>query len=177
MLIGLAMLIPAAAVAMYVWNPFNVPTWDPRARVLGVVPYRISSDAMEPTLMNGSFVAICTSAYIRTPPKVGDFIAFVYPTDSSVAYVKRVMAGASDSIAITKGQLILNEKIHSESYVQADYSYPDFDQEVVPDGHVFVLGDNRANSQDSRHFGSIATESVIGKMCGQLDFNQSSRGH
>ena len=70
---------------------------------------------------------------------------------------------AGDRIAVTDDQAILNGVPLSESYVKTGSPGADAAETLVPEGHVFVLGDNRGNSKDSRVFGPVPTEDIVGK--------------
>jgi signal peptidase I len=83
--------------------------------------------------------------------------------------IKRVIAKGGDSIAIKKGRVYVNGLVLDENYVNDDHSCyasspeENFTKRTVPDGDVFVMGDNRCNSIDSRSFGPIKTSSIIGR--------------
>ncbi len=157
--------IPVALVAIYFWNPFSAHTLDPRGRVLGVIPYRIPSSSMEPALKQGGFLLACTTAYRDSPPKVGDIIVFWSPQELDRPWVKRVTALAGDSVEFQDGKFLRNGAIQEESFTSSPNIPANIDRIKVPAGYVYVLGDNRSNSFDSRFHGPILISSVIGKVC------------
>ena len=87
--------------------------------------------------------------------------------EKKIPYVKRILALENDSIKVEKGRVIVNNKELKEPYVKRDNQVTPYSlimQEVtVPSGKVFVLGDNRDNSSDSRKFGFIDVNNIIGK--------------
>lgn len=158
--------IAVAAISVYVWNPFSVPSWDPRARVLGVIPYRVPSASMSPTLSAGDFVLACTVS--RSDVRVGDIVVFLGPPELEVAYLKRVLALGGDTVEFADSDFLLNGVRVREPYLQPGQTYDASGALRVPTGTVFVAGDNRDHSVDSRHFGPIALTSIIGRVCARI---------
>ena len=152
------------AIAIYFLNPLGIPTWDPRGRLLGVIPYRLPSDSMAPTITRGSLLIACTGSYLRAAPAVGDIIVFRAPPPMSVPYVKRVVAIAGDSVSFSGSRFLRNQLVQSEPYIDPNHRYDELALQV-PAGTVFVAGDNREHSLDSRHFGPLPTSAIIGKVC------------
>jgi signal peptidase I len=166
-LLVLVVSVPViAAIAMFLLNPFGVPSWDPRGRVLGVIPYRIPSDSMAPTIVRGEIVVTCTAAYLNSRPERGDIVVFKSPENGS-AFIKRVVAREGDKVEFTQSQFLLNQVAQREAFVQGKPQYEPM-AEVVPKASVFVVGDNREHSLDSRHFGPIPENTIIGKVCAGL---------
>jgi signal peptidase I len=163
-----AVLLVASIAVVYVWNPLGVPSLDPRGRVLGLIPYRLPTISMEPTLARGSYLGVCTAAYRGAQPHSGDVIAFISPLDPPVVYVKRIVAVSGSAIEINNSRIYVDGSPLNEPYLVAGDAMPDFKKTVVPDNHVFVVGDNRAHSQDSRHFGPVSNAVIIGKVCIKL---------
>ena len=97
----------------------------------------------------------------------GDIIVFRYPKDPTETYLKRVAAVGGDSVELRNGQLIINGKAVTEPYaVHHGSLYSPYEQMapiVVPRGKLFVMGDNRDNSSDSREWGFVPMENVIGE--------------
>jgi signal peptidase I len=132
-------------------------------RIFVAEPFKIPSESMEPTLVPGDQTLVSKLAYRDASPKRGDLVAFHAPRTGEVL-LKRVVAVAGDSVGIEDGLLVVNGKQIREGYADPkaiDSVY--FGPVRVPAGRMFVLGDNRANSEDSREFGAVSTKRVIGR--------------
>jgi len=130
-----------------------------------VEPFGIPSGSMTPTLQPGDRVLVVKFAYRFTDPDQGDLVAFEDIEDGGEVNIKRVVGLPGDTIEVWDGVLIVNGEAQEEPYV--DYRLTDstfFGPESVPENEVFVLGDNRTNSRDSRIFGPIAEEELTGKV-------------
>ncbi|HBX68321.1 MAG TPA: signal peptidase I [Chloroflexi bacterium] len=122
---------------------------------------RVDGSSMVPTLNNGEFVMVNRLAYKFGAPKHGDVVVFDYPRDPQQEYIKRIIGLPGDFISIKNGYVYVNGLQLIEPYIAAA---PRSQGEwTVPEDHIFVLGDNRNNSQDSRSFGFVAFDQVIGK--------------
>lgn len=137
--------------------------------------YRARSASMEPTVGSGEMMVTVRSKGIRR----GDLITFQYPPNPQVMYAYRVVATSGDTIAIRDKQVFLNGTLLKEPYAHHEDStiYPasnflpepqrsrdQFGPYRVPPAQVFVLGDNRDHSSDSRYWGSVPMELVRGKV-------------
>ena len=136
-----------------------------RGDILGYETYRIPAKSMEPTLQVGDFITVNTR---YTKPKVGDVIVFLYPKDRSIPYVKRVAALGNDTVSISDGLVIRNGEPENlllvpEDRRQRDYSIS-MDKVEVQNNEVFLLGDWRDNSNDSRFWGTVPVDDIIGKV-------------
>jgi signal peptidase I len=122
---------------------------------------RVDGSSMDPTLHNGQFVMVNRWSYKFSSPSHGDIVVFPYPRDPEQEYIKRIIGLPGDSIGITGGKVYVNDQELIEPYIAA----PPRSQGVwvIPEGQIFVLGDNRNNSQDSRNFGPVPIDDVIGK--------------
>ena len=97
------------------------------------------------------------------PPTYGDIIVFRWPRDTSQNFVKRIVALPGDRVRLLEGTVFVNGVPLEEPYVE--HPSRDTVREVtVPADSYFVLGDNRAQSDDSRHWGAVPRENVIGKV-------------
>jgi signal peptidase I len=159
--------VAVATGAAYLVNPANVPSPDPRGRLAGYIPYTLASESMAPRYPGGTRVLTCTWAYVGDEPARGDVIAF-RPPHTPVTLAKRTVGLPGEILRFSGGVLTVDGIAIDEPYLfPGDVAGADFEA-VVPDGHVFVAGDYRSRSMDSRHFGPVASSSIIGKVCGRL---------
>ncbi len=153
-------------------------------RTFVIQAFKIPSGSMIPTLQIGDHLLVNKFIYgIKLPftgktlipitePEKGDIVVFRFPKDKSVDYIKRVVATEGDSIEIRKKKVYINgeevedihayfssSELHPANVSQRDYYGP----VTVPEGKVFVMGDNRDNSYDSRFWGVVDQRDILGK--------------
>lgn len=128
-----------------------------------VSPFWIPSGSMSPTLLPQDRVLVNKFIYRLTPIKRGDIVVFIPPTDSSVDYIKRVVGLGGETITVRDGQVYIDGKPLYEPYKVDAPDDSNFEPLKIPENYVFVMGDNRPNSQDSRSFGPLSTNRVVGK--------------
>jgi signal peptidase I len=116
---------------------------------------------MLPTLQNGEFILVNKLAYDMGTPTRGDIIVFRSTTTTDLDLIKRIMGIPGDKISIHSGQVVINGQTLIEPYINAIPNYNGDWQ--VPDGYLFVLGDNRNDSSDSHLWGFLPEKNVIGK--------------
>ncbi|HTU81414.1 MAG TPA: signal peptidase I [Candidatus Acidoferrales bacterium] len=122
----------------------------------------VSGASMSPDITSGEYVLINTFAYRFSSPARGDIVAFRTDRDARGPFIKRVVGLPGDRITIERGVVSVDGIALHEPYVR----YPDtrsFPPAVVPPGDVYVLGDNRADSEDSRFFGPVPAAQLIGR--------------
>jgi signal peptidase I len=129
-------------------------------RVYVVRPVIVSQESMRPTLEPGDRVLVNTWATRQCLPRRGAVVVAVEP-DSGLWVIKRVVAADGDSLVLAHGGAWLNGRALREPYVMPYDG--DRLRVQVPRGKVFVLGDNRGGSKDSRDYGALGAESVIGE--------------
>jgi signal peptidase I len=146
-------------------------------RVFIVQPYYIPSASMEPTLhgcpgCNDDHVLVDKISYRVHGVRVGDIVVFDKPANAQApedVLIKRVIALGGDRISMKDGRVYVNGGRLDEGYLNKDHTCyatdpaENFKARTVPDGDVFVMGDNRCNSEDSREFGPIPTSSIVGR--------------
>ena len=127
----------------------------------------VLGSSMYPTLHEKDRLFTNKVVLYFTEPNVGDIIILKAPDNPDKDYIKRVVGLPGDKVEIIDGKVYLNGKVLDEYYLE-EGSYTltyDETQWLVPEGYVFVLGDNRAEgaSKDSRYFGCIPIDSIKGK--------------
>jgi signal peptidase I len=142
-------------------------------RTFVVQAYKLPSSSMEDSLLSGDYVLVNRLHYRYNEPKQGEIIVFKYPLNPSKDMVKRVVALEGQTIEIRNKIVYVDGKMvpdpdmakHSDPRIlPEDYSARDnFGPAQVPAGHLFVLGDNRDNSQDSRKWGFLDRSFIKGK--------------
>lgn len=153
-------------------------------RTFVVQAYKIPSQSMVPTLLVGDHLLVCKFLYgVKIPvlrriiipvaqPKRGDIVVFEYPMDRSKDYIKRVIGVEGDKIEIKNKNLFINDRLCRDAYaVHTDpHFYPavvqprdNYGPVVVPKGSLFVMGDNRDASYDSRYWGFVEMKDLEGK--------------
>lgn len=123
----------------------------------------VQGSSMEPTLHNGERLLVNKFIYRFRTPQRGEIIVFKYPYDPRRKFIKRVIGLPGDTVQIQGGKVILDGKPLVENYT-LDLTYGAFGPQVVPEGTLFVLGDNRNNSEDSRYpdVGFVPFKNVVG---------------
>ena len=153
-------------------------------RAFIVQAFKIPSSSMEPTLLVGDHILVNKFIYgIRIPytnikffqyrkPKRGDIIVFVFPKDRRKDFIKRVIGTEGEKVEILRNKIYINDKLIDDPWGQYNeksnwirYLQPmeRYGPEIVPQDSLFVLGDNRDNSQDSRFWGFVNINAVKGK--------------
>jgi signal peptidase I len=124
---------------------------------------RVESISMQPTLYAGDMVIVNKLAYrFNNSPHRGDVIVFKYPPDpESIPYIKRVVGLPGDQVHIADGKVYINGQLIDEPYLKVSTNRGG--DWTVPDKQLFVMGDNRNNSRDSRAWGFVPFENIIGR--------------
>jgi len=122
----------------------------------------VEGRSMFSTLDNKDRLIVEKVTYYFSKPKPGDIVVIKNPQNIKERFIKRVVAVAGDRVKIENNKLYINDKPKDEIYIH-DNIMSDFEEVTVPKNYVFVLGDNRNNSKDSRMVGSIDLKLVVGK--------------
>ncbi|MBQ1509774.1 MAG: signal peptidase I [Selenomonadaceae bacterium] len=111
--------------------------------------YIVDGPSMRPTLQSGERLVVNKFIYRFRPPEKGEVLVFRYPRDPSRDFIKRVIAVPGDSIEIKEGRVYVNDQLLNEPYI-LEKTRSEYPRATVPPGTIFVMGDNRNNSEDSR---------------------------
>jgi signal peptidase I len=126
--------------------------------------------SMEPTLRVGEYFLADATYYRSRAPSRGDVAVYLHPKQTHLYYIKRIVAVEGDRIAIKGGRAVVNGMMVEEPYLDvaaADGRFANMPEVRVPVGHVYVLGDNRSNSVDSRDsvaHGAVPVGNLIGRV-------------
>lgn len=141
-------------------------------RTFGVQAFKIPSGSMLPTLQIGDHILVSKFIYWFTEPKRGDIIVFKYPKDKTRDFIKRAVGLSGETLQINEQEVYVNESPLKESYAYhqeelsiANYISPrdNFGPIDIPSDSVFVMGDNRESSMDSRYWGPLKKDLIKGE--------------
>lgn len=133
-------------------------------------PHKVSGSSMHPNFKDGDYIITDKLSYKFDEPKRGDIVVFKNPKDETVDFIKRIIGVPGDRIKVQNGKIYLNGGELNEPYIaQAIKTNPgSFLEEgvevTVEDGHYITIGDNRPASSDSREWGFITKQEIIGKV-------------
>jgi signal peptidase I len=125
--------------------------------------YRIESHSMQPNFYEGEFILVNKLAYRLGAPKRGDVLVFHNPNNVEEDYIKRIIGLPGDTVEIRDRAILINGKQIVEEYPVEPLSPQPYGPIVIEPDHLFVMGDNRPQSQDSRVFGQLSEDLIVGK--------------
>lgn len=126
--------------------------------------YRIENHSMEPNFYEGQFVLVNKLAYKLGQPERGDVLVFHNPGNTSEDYIKRIIGLPGDTVLVQNGVVYVNGEPLVEDFPHNPIPAGDYMPPVtIGDNQLFVMGDNRPNSSDSRVFGPISQDLVVGQ--------------
>ncbi|MGN0957686.1 MAG: signal peptidase I [Selenomonas bovis] len=111
--------------------------------------YIVDGPSMRPTLQSQERLVVNKFIYSMRHPQKGEILVFKYPRDQKRDFIKRVIATEGDTIEIKDGRVYVNDQMLNEDYI-LERTRSEYPKATVPAGTVFVMGDNRNNSEDSR---------------------------
>ena len=128
-------------------------------------PFYVGSESMVPTLKVWDRILINKLAYDLGEPERGDIVLFENQEGGEEPLIKRVVGLPGDTVKVRRGRLVLNGEPQREPYVNESSRGPQapYGPKRVPENHYFMMGDNRASSRDSRYFGPVPEEDLIGE--------------
>lgn len=132
-------------------------------RTFVIQAFWIPSGSMIPTLEPGDRVLVLKFWYAlpSVEPERGQIVVFRYPVDPTRDFVKRIIGMPGDDVEIRDGRVFVNRREIAEPYVLHPDNFT-MDEQKVPPGKYFCLGDNRSNSQDSRYWGYVPRDNIKG---------------
>jgi len=122
---------------------------------------RVDGFSMNPSLQNGEYILVNKLAYKIGHPSRGDIIVFEFPADEGQDLIKRIIGLPGETVHVENNTVTINGKVLQEPYIAQAPLYTG--EWTIPDGYLFVLGDNRNDSRDSHQWGLLPIENVIGK--------------
>lgn len=146
-------------------------------RWLLFAPFIVDGPSMQPNFFTGERIIVNKVIFDIRKPKAGEVIVFHVPSEGR-DFIKRVIAVPGDTVKVEGDTVLVNGKAIAEPYIKdaieakhnsnqlynnKDFPNNDFPDGTVPAGHVFVMGDNRSNSTDSRMIGYISYKDIVGR--------------
>ena len=125
--------------------------------------YWIPSASMEPTIETNDKVIVTNFSYWVNDPQRGDIIVFKYPEDTKKDYIKRCIGLPGETVEFKDSCLYVNGQLIEEPYLPEGLVFEDYGPVTVPEGCYFMCGDNRNHSADSRSWGFLPEDLIIGK--------------
>lgn len=138
-------------------------------RVFAAEPHKVSGSSMVPNFHDGDYIITNKLAVKMSDPVSGEVVILQDPSDANKVFIKRVIGLPGETVKILNGKVYINSKLLEELYLPLDLQTPggNFLKEggevTVPPGNYFVIGDNRGNSSDSREWGFLKKELIIGQ--------------
>ncbi|KKP73830.1 MAG: Signal peptidase I [Candidatus Roizmanbacteria bacterium GW2011_GWA2_35_19] len=135
-----------------------------------LTPNQVKGASMEPTFISGDYILTSRVTYKFRRPERGDVVVFKSPKNPDIEYIKRIIGLPGDKININDGAVSVNGQVITENYISATTNLWDTGciknnvEYSVPDGELFVMGDNRPRSSDSREFCAVPAQSMIGQV-------------
>ena len=125
--------------------------------------YKVYGNCMEPNLFTGERLLGNKFVYRFEQPRRGDVVVFKYPPDPGKVFIKRIIAVPGDTIRIQDGKVYINSTELDEHRYVKTVTHSSFGPRTVSKDHVFVLGDNREESNDSRFWGELPIRNIQAK--------------
>jgi len=132
-------------------------------------PHQVEGRSMMPNFHNGEYILTDKISYRIHEPKRGDVVVFHSPQDARVDFIKRIIGVPGDTVEVKQGHVYLNNQKLEEAFIndpgkvaQGRYLREGVVSEV-PVGQYIVMGDNRLHSSDSREWGLVSAESIVGR--------------
>ena len=136
-------------------------------RMFVAQPFIVSGSSMDPTFATGQYLIVDELSYYLGDPKRGDVIILRYPNDTKKFFIKRVIGLPNETVEIQNGIVTIKNMEHPEGFAMSEpyikYTKNDTMTKMLGEGEYFVMGDNRAASSDSRYWGVVPRDLVVGR--------------
>jgi signal peptidase I len=132
-------------------------------------PFVVRGASMEPVFENGEYLIVDQLTYRFEEPERGDVIILRYPKDPSVFFIKRIIGLPGETVELQGKRVIIRNGVSEEplmfdqSFIEEDRMRDEYGTYALGEGEYFVMGDNRTESSDSRAWGSLPRENIIGR--------------
>ncbi len=138
-------------------------------RIFIAQPFIVKGESMDTTFADGQYLIVDEITYYTHAPERGDVIIFKYPKDPSKYFIKRIIGLPGETVVIENGDVTIKTKENPlgyklpEPYIQPENKSLDNLTRTLGEGEYFVMGDNRHNSLDSRAWGPLPRENIVGR--------------
>ncbi len=128
-------------------------------------PFVVSGASMYPTFTSGQYLIVDQLSYDFSLPHRGDVVILKYPLDTSVYFIKRIIGLPGETVSINNGVVTINPGniTLSEPYIESDHRSFDTSTTTLGPNQYFVMGDNRNQSSDSRIWGTVPRDLIVGR--------------
>lgn len=133
-------------------------------------PHQVKGNSMFPTYHDGEYLMTDKVTYKFREPKRGDIVVFKAPVNEDFDFIKRVIAVPGDKIMVKGGEVYVNGEMLNETYLPEEYdtragrALREGVEAEVPEGTYICIGDNRGHSSDSREWGPVPMENIVGRV-------------
>lgn len=130
-----------------------------------IQPFFVEGASMEPNFYNSQYLIIDEISYRFSEPERGDVIVFKYPANPSQHFIKRIIGLPGETVELKDKQIIIDNQVLDESsYSPLSSSSYGTTKHILGENEYFVMGDNRGASSDSRQWGGLSREYIVGKV-------------
>ena len=131
-------------------------------------PFFVKGQSMDPNFENGDYLIVYELTYRFRAPERGEVVVFKYPNDLSQRYIKRIIGLPGETVEIKDGKITISnasgKEVLNEKYLPSGTATPGDMKTTLDQNDYFVLGDNRLASSDSRRWGLLPEEDIIGRV-------------
>ena len=133
-----------------------------------IQPFFVKGASMEPAFQDGDYLIVDEFSYHFRSPERGEVIVFRYPQDQKQFYIKRVIGLPGETVQVANNQILIKNSDHPKGFILDESEYlsmstPGNVEKTLGDNQYFVVGDNRDHSFDSRGWGELEKDLIIGK--------------